>query len=141
MINKQLATDTFKKMKKLTLVLTLLFGSIMILAGIMHFSKPHAYDAFIPDFMPKLLINYVTAIVEILIGIGTFTKKFRTPSTLTLFILMIAFLPLHTIDLFKDQPAIGSHLIALIRFPIQFILIAWAWFIYAKSKQVAYTGW
>jgi uncharacterized membrane protein len=121
-------------MKAPTLVSTILFGSIMILAGIMHFIKPHVYDAFIPDFMPKVLVNYATGTIEILIGIGTLTKRFRKSATLALFILMIAFLPLHSLDLFKEQPAIGSHLIAMIRFPIQFILIAWAWFIHVKSK-------
>jgi uncharacterized membrane protein len=121
-------------MKALSFVSTILFGSIMILAGIMHFIKPHVYDAFIPDFMSKVLVNYATGTIEILIGIGTLTKRFRKSATLALFILMIVFLPLHTLDLFKEHPAIGSHLIAAIRFPIQFILIAWAWFIHVKSK-------
>jgi uncharacterized membrane protein len=124
-------------MKTVYAFLTLLFGSIMILAGCMHFIKPHVYDNFIPDFMPKVLVNYITGIVEIFIGIGTVTKKFRKQATLALVLLMIAFLPLHTIDLFKEQPAIGSHLIAVIRFPIQFILIGWAWFIHVQSKHAA----
>lgn len=121
-------------MKKFVIVLTILFGSIMILAGIMHFIEPHAYDAFIADFLPKLFVNYITGIIEIFIGIGTLTKRFRKPATLALLLLMIAFLPLHTLDLFKQQPAIGSHLIAVIRFPIQFVLIAWAWFIHKNSQ-------
>jgi len=120
-------------MKTVNSILTFLFGSIMILAGFIHFIKPHAYDGFIPDFMAKVLVNYVTGITEILIGTGTVTKRYRKQSTLALLLLMIAFLPLHTIDLFKAQPSIGSHLLALIRFPIQFILIAWAWFIHVKS--------
>ena len=107
----------------------------MILAGCMHLIKPHAYDGFIADFIPKVLVNYITGIVEILIGIGTMTKKFRKQATFALFLLMIAFLPLHIIDLFKAQAAIGSHLRAVIRFPIQFILIAWAWFIHANSAS------
>ena len=127
-------------MRKVYISLTLLFGMIMILAGIMHFIKPHAYDNFIPDFMPKLLVNYGTGIIEILIGISTLTKRFRKLATLALLLLMIAFLPLHTIDLFKVQPAIGSHLLAIIRFPIQFILIVWAWFIHIQSKHAAQPG-
>ena len=122
-------------MKIVYTILTLLFGIIMILAGFMHFIKPHAYDGFIPDFMPKVLVNYVSGIIEILIGAGTVTKRYRKQATLALLVLMIAFLPLHTIDLFKVQPAIGSHLLALIRFPIQFILIAWAWFIHLNSPS------
>jgi uncharacterized membrane protein len=122
-------------MKTVNSILTFLFGGIMILAGFMHFIKPHGYDNFIPDLMPKVLVNYVTGIIEILIGVGTITKIFRKQATLALLILMIVFLPLHTIDLFKVQPAIGSHLLAVIRFPIQFILIAWAWFIHVNSTS------
>lgn len=64
-------------MKNLYIFLTLLFGSIMILAGILHFIKPHAYDGFIPDSMPKVLVNYSTGVIEICIGIGTCTKSCR----------------------------------------------------------------
>lgn len=62
-------------MKTVNSILTFLFGGIMILAGFMHFIKPHAYDNFIPDLMPKVLVNYVTGIIEILIGVGTITKN------------------------------------------------------------------
>jgi hypothetical protein len=43
---------------------------------------------------------------------------------------MLAFLPLHLMDVFKDAPAIGSHKAALVRLPLQFVFILWAWFIY-----------
>jgi hypothetical protein len=45
---------------------------------------------------------------------------------------MIIFLPLHVWDVFRDKPAIGSHQIALIRLPIQFLLIFIGWFISKK---------
>jgi len=35
-------------------------------------------------------------------------------------------------DVFKENPAIGSHQLALIRLPLQFVLILWAWFIAKK---------
>jgi uncharacterized membrane protein len=46
--------------------------------------------------------------------------------------MMLVFLPLHIWDIFRENPAIGSHKVALIRLPIQFVLIAWAWFISKK---------
>ncbi|HAK78963.1 MAG TPA: hypothetical protein DCM71_19145 [Runella sp.] len=51
---------------------------------------------------------------------------------LGIFVMMLVFLPLHVIDIFKENPAIGSHQVALVRLPIQFVLIAWTWFIYKK---------
>jgi hypothetical protein len=49
-------------------------------------------------------------------------------------VLMLIFLPLHTYDVFVDNPAIGSHKAAMIRLPVQFLFIAWAWFISKKDK-------
>jgi len=45
---------------------------------------------------------------------------------------MLLFLPLHIWDIFREKAAIGSHQVALIRLPIQFVLIAYAWFINKK---------
>ena len=47
---------------------------------------------------------------------------------------MLLLLPLHIIDLFRDKPVIGSMTAAIIRIPIQFLLIFLAWF--GKEKEV-----
>lgn len=119
-------------MKTLKLILTYLFGAFMIFGGINHFIKPEMYAPFIPDFLPSLAINYFTGIVEIAVGVGVFIPRFRSMATLGILLLMLVFLPLHVFDVFKENPAIGSHQAALIRLPLQFILIAWAWFIHKK---------
>jgi uncharacterized membrane protein len=119
-------------MLKFKLILTFLFGAIMILGGMMHFINPEMYNPFIPDFLPKDLVNYVTGILEISVGIGAIIPRYRSAGTLGILVLMLAFLPLHIIDVFKDNPAIGSQQAALIRLPIQFVLIFWAWFIHKK---------
>lgn len=111
---------------------TFTFGVFLILGGIMHFIKPEMYNPFIPDFLPKILVNYLAGFVEIAVGAGVFIPLYRPMATLGILILMIAFLPLHIVDLFKDHPAIGSHKLAVIRLPLQFVLILWAWFISKK---------
>lgn len=116
-------------MKNIKLLLTLAFGAFMVFAGVMHFARPAMYEAFIPDFLPRDLVNYGSGLLEIALGIGTFIPRFRRSAALGILVLMIAFLPLHVMDVFKENPAIGSHQAALIRLPIQFVLIAWAWFI------------
>lgn len=104
----------------------------MILAGAMHFINPEMYYPFIPDFFPKDLVNYASGILEIMVGIAAMIPRFRSLGTLGILLLMLAFLPLHVMDVFSDHPAIGSHQRALIRLPIQFVFILWAWFINKK---------
>jgi uncharacterized membrane protein len=120
-------------MKTTKLVLTYLFGAFLIVAGIGHLLHPQRYFPFIPDFLPKEIVNYLSGLLEIVVGIGVFILRFKNISTFTILLMMIAFLPLHIIDVFKEHPAIGSHTIALIRLPLQFLLIYWAWYICDKK--------
>ena len=126
-------------MKKIKLLLTLLFGAFMIYGGINHFLKPAMYFPFFPDFLPKTALNYLVGIAEIAVGIGVFIPPFRARATLGILIMMIGFLPLHIMDVFKDNPAVGSHQVALIRLPVQLIFILWAWFIHEKQGTSAKT--
>ena len=116
-------------MKNLKLGLTLIFGVIMLLGGINHFLKPEMYFPFIPDFLPKPASNYAAGILELVLGIGIFIPRFRHVAALGILLLMCFFLPLHIWDVFREDPAIGSHKIALFRAPVQLLLIYWAWFI------------
>jgi uncharacterized membrane protein len=119
-------------MKITKLILTILFGVFMIVGGVNHFLKPAMYMPMIPDFLPKEIVNYLVGILEILVGVGAFIPRFRPLATLGIFVMMLVFLPIHIIDVFRENPAIGSHQAAIIRLPVQFIFIFWAWFIYKK---------
>lgn len=105
----------------------------MIVAGINHFVKPYFYKAFIPGWLPLLPVNYITGAVEVALGASLLIPVFRHYGALGLLLLMIVFLPLHTLDVFKENPAIGSKLLAYIRLPLQFILIWWAWSIWRNQ--------
>ena len=106
----------------------------MLGAGIMHFIKPTPYLKFIPDFLPEpLLLVYLSGVVEILLGLGLLlNKSIAIKAALGIFILMLIFLPLHTYDVFRSDPAIGSHTLAYIRFPIQLILIYFSYKLFRK---------
>ena len=125
-------------MKIVKLILTFLFGALMILGGINHFLKPAMFYPFIPDFLPKEAVNYLTGILEITVGVGVFIPTFRSWATLGILGLMVIFLPLHIIDVFSETPAIGNHQLALIRLPMQFVLILWAWYIYASNRTLTF---
>ncbi|MDH4473936.1 MAG: hypothetical protein QE487_15120 [Fluviicola sp.] len=115
-------------------ILIFLLAIILISGGVMHFIRPEVYNPFIPDTLPKLAVNYATGIVEIVLGIGLLTTKYRRLAAGGVFLLMIAFLPLHVMDVFADQPAIGSKTLAYIRLPLQFVLIYWPWYIRKHSR-------
>jgi uncharacterized membrane protein len=119
-------------MKILKLILTYLFGAFMIFGGVNHFLKPDMYMPFFADFLPKAALNYASGIAEIIVGILVFIPQYRTWGTWGILILMLLFLPLHIVDVFKDNPAVGSHQIAIYRLPVQFLFIAWAWYIHRK---------
>lgn len=91
------------------------------------------YDPMIPDALPMHVVNYLVGIVELGLGIGVFTKRYMSMAALGIFILMIAFLPLHVMDVFRDEPAIGSKTLAYARLPLQFVLIGWAWFLHKRG--------
>lgn len=121
-------------MSKLKVLLTWLFGLFLLGAGINHLFKPAFYNPFIPEWMPALAVNYLVGCFEAAIGLGLLLPKFRRTAAIANLLLMIFFLPFHLADVFKANPAIGSHLLAYIRLPIQFVFIYWAWFIIPKAK-------
>lgn len=115
-------------MKNVKLIIGYLLGVFMIFGAVGHIASPEVYSGFIPEFLSEDLVNYASLVLEGLLGIGVFIPKFRTKALQGIFILMILFLPIHIIDLFRDYPVIGSKTAAIIRVPVQFLLIFLAWF-------------
>jgi uncharacterized membrane protein len=124
-------------MKIFKLVLTILLGLLMILGGISHFLNPLLYAGFFPEFALNGALNIAGGVVEIGLGLGAMIPRFRHYATLGILLLMILFLPLHVIDVFRGDPAVGSHQAALIRLPVQFVFIFWAWFCHRNSSKSA----
>lgn len=106
------------------------FVLILIAGGVNHLVNPKFYNRFIPDLFPKKAVNYIFGIIEIALGIGLVFEASFYWSAACNFLLMLGFLPLHTIDLFRDKPAIGSKTIAAIRLALQFVLIWAAWWLF-----------
>ncbi|WP_440120900.1 DoxX family protein [Tenacibaculum sp. Ill] len=117
-------------MPPLIITLRIIFGIFFAFAGIMHFIKPKIFNRFIPNFLPKLVVNYIAGLLELAIGIGLLINQTTKQAALAMFILMLIFLPIHIWDVFRDKPAIGSKKIAIIRVPLQFLLLYIAYLIY-----------
>lgn len=120
-------------MEILILSLRIIFGLFFCYAGFMHFKKPKFFNGFIPDFLPKLTINYIFGFLEIIVGLGLFFNQTYKQASLAIIFLLILFLPIHIWDLLKEKPAIGSKKLAVVRIPLQFLLIYGAYLIYAYS--------
>lgn len=112
------------------LILKLIYGGFFCFAGIMHIIKPDFFKHFIPDFLPKKLVNYVVGIIEFGLGFGLFFSETNKNASLGIFILLILLVPIHIWDVTKKKPAIGSKKIAIIRIPLQFLLIFGIYLIY-----------
>lgn len=121
-------------MKHLVLFLKILMALLLVSGGFNHFYQPEFYNSMIPDFLPKIIVNYISGIVEILLGIGLFIKGYEKKSAYGVFLLMIIFVPIHIWDYTKETPMIGSKLNAIIRLLMQVLFIAWAWFLYKKEN-------
>lgn len=121
-------------MEKTRLFLTFLFALLLIAAGINHLLHPSAYAALIPSFLPLDATNYFTALVEISLGAGLVFRFTRHIAAFGTILLMVFFLPFHVYDVTREHPAIGSTLLAIIRLPLQFVLIYWAWFVVPKAR-------
>lgn len=113
-------------------ILTSIFGVFLIGMGVLHFINPTPFLAFIPEQLPQELLNILEGIAEIGLGLGVFFNATAQLAKLGIVILMLMFLPIHFFDMFRDPPAIGSLTVALFRFPMQFVLIYWAWFSFKK---------
>lgn len=117
-------SKTFKIWNILKLVIAL----FMIYAGIQHFVKPTFFMPFVPEFLPfKTTIIYVSGVAEILVGVLLLINKYAKIGAIGILILLFLFLPIHIWDVFAETPAIGSQKAALIRLPIQFLLIVIVW--------------
>jgi uncharacterized membrane protein len=120
-------------METTALILRILFGIILCFAGIIHVIKPRIFKNFIPDFLPKLTINYIFGAVEFVLGVGLFFSEMVKNAAVGIWILMLLFLPIHIWDATKVRPAIGPKTIAFIRIPLQFLLMYCAYIIYKNS--------
>ena len=117
-------SKTFKIWNILKIVIAL----FMIYAGIQHFLKPAFFMPFVPEFLPlKTTIIYASGVAEILVGVLLLIKKYAKIGAIGILVLLFLFLPIHIWDVFSEAPAIGSQKAALIRLPIQFLLIFIVW--------------
>jgi uncharacterized membrane protein len=98
-------------------------------AGINHFINPRFYLSIMPKFFPMPnLLNQVSGIAEIILGIGLLFATTRPISAYLIIAMLIAFFAVHIPHLFQPpKMAQGKEWFLYIRVVLQFALIYWAW--------------
>ena len=114
-----------------------LMAALYASAGVIHFIYPKFYLKIIPSWMPShLALVYISGIVEILLAILLIVDKTRIFSAWTIILMLVVFLfVIHipqTLAFYKiKHPML---LVTIIRLPLQFLLIAWAYYYTDISK-------
>ena len=106
-----------------------LMAAMYIFAGIMHFIKPKAYLRIMPRYLPnhKLLVG-LSGIAEILLGIGLCFEVTKAMSIYGIIAMLAVFLLVHFYMLSGIKASAGiPRWILLLRIPLQFGLMYWAW--------------
>ena len=116
--------------KKISLVLLIILYAG---GGINHFIHPTGYYSIIPPYLPNhYLINILAGIAEISCAVLLMIPDTRKLGAYLVIAMLIAFIPAH-IYMIQKGGCMGTEICiplwgAWLRlFPLQFILIAWAW--------------
>src|SRR5688572_24211675 len=121
-------------MKKIFLYV---MAAVYALGGIYHFINPGFYISIMPAWLPfKEVCNYLGGISEIILAIGLLIERTRIISASLIIAMLIVFFFLIHIPMALQFYRTGHPglWIAIIRLPLQFLLIWWAW-LYTKSLK------
>jgi uncharacterized membrane protein len=113
-------------MKKISLYLMVI---LYVIAGVNHFYNRHFYEAIMPEYIGfHNLLIYASGVCEIILGLLLLPQNTRKISAILIVSMLIVFLWLHIqmlIDYWKNSDK--DLWIAIIRIPLQFGLIGWAY--------------
>jgi uncharacterized membrane protein len=124
-------------MQQFKIAMKYLFGASFILAGANHFRDPDFYLRIMPPYLPWPSALHLTAgAFEILLGVMLLIPRFQKLAAWGLIALLVAVYPanIHMAQHHElyDLPMIFHW----IRLPLQFVLIAWAWWFTKADEAV-----
>lgn len=100
-----------------------------IAAGINHFINPVFYIRIMPSFFPApALLNQLSGVAEVILGVGILFAATRQWSAYLIIAMLISFFLVHIPHLiYPPDFAKGKYWILILRIPLQFVFIYWAW--------------
>lgn len=104
-----------------------LMGGIYIFAGTMHFVKPRMFVKIIPPYLPNpKVLNAIAGASEIILGLALLFPSTRSIAAIGIILLLLAVFPANIYMFQKGAKGIPKWAL-LLRLPLQFVLIAWAY--------------
>lgn len=113
-------------------------------AGINHFWHPLSYQVIIPPYLPfHVFLVKVSGLIEIILGLLFLFQAYRKIAAIFIIALLVIFIPVHVYMInmggcSTPHICIPQWLAWFRLFPLQFILIWWAWKTYVWTKY--YSG-
>ncbi len=118
-------------MRIVRIIMKWILGIAFALAGSNHFINPDFYQNIMPPYLPwHLFLVYLSGILEIGLGILLLIPKSQRVAAWGLILLLLGVFPanIHMALNTELYPEL-SPLALFLRLPIQFVIIAWAfWF-------------
>jgi uncharacterized membrane protein len=116
-------------MRSFRAAMKVLMAMLYIAAGIIHFLKPQLYLRIMPPYLPwPMFLQYLAGFFEFVLGLSLLFPKYTRQAAWGLIALLIAVYPANI------HMAVNMHLYPefsvwyhWVRLPLQFVLIAWAW--------------
>ena len=102
---------------------------IYIALGINHFVNPGFYLRIMPDFIPAHeFMVAASGVAEIVLGVGLLIPATQVLSAWGIVAMLVVFFVVHGDMIARQENYSGVSSTALwVRFALQFVLIAWAW--------------
>jgi uncharacterized membrane protein len=118
----------------LKIVFRWFLAAFFVLAGANHFISPGTYLEIMPPYLPwRLGLIYVSGIAEIALGLAVLVPRLRRIAGWGLIALLLAVFPANL-----HMALHGFHSLAgwilWTRLPIQFVLIAWVYWICLRKN-------
>ena len=104
-------------------------AGMYIFAGTMHFTYPKAYMRIMPKYLPRhRLLVWLSGAFEILLGISICIPQLKNTALYGIMGMLLVFLSVHFYMLSGKKAAAGiPKWILVLRIPLQFGLIYWAY--------------
>jgi uncharacterized membrane protein len=123
-------------MRYFKLFMLWLLGIFFMAAGVNHFHDPGFYVKIMPPYLPwHQELVYLSGVAEFLLGALVLIPKCRSLAAWGLIALLIAVFPANIHMAFDSgaYPQIPPSLL-WIRLPLQFVMIAWAYWFTGEKK-------
>lgn len=135
---------SLQRRRQLRKISVLALGLGFVGIGTLHFVRPEPFEAIVPSFLPwARAIVYLSGVAEVALGVAVLVPRTRRLAAWGLVALLIAVYPANLYHAFGDvqlESMQASVLYHVIRLPMQFVLIAWAWWHTRPELPVAAVG-